>query len=105
MTAFTIGNRVKEIGVRKVLGATTSQIVQLIVRDSIILILGAGVIGIALARYGMGLWLEEFAYRIDLHWWYFALAGLLALGIALLTVSFQSIKAAWANPVESLNQE
>lgn len=102
MTAFTLSNRIKEIGIRKVLGATTTQIVRLIVRDATLLILGASILGIALARYAMGLWLEEFAYRIDLHWWYFALAGVLALFIALATVSFQSLKAAWSNPVESL---
>lgn len=105
MTAFTLGNRIKEIGIRKVLGATTTQIVQLIVKDSTILILGAAVLGIGLARYAMGIWLQEFAYRIDLEWWYFALAALLALLIAVLTVSFQSIRAALANPVDSLSNE
>lgn len=102
MTAFTLSNRIKEIGIRKVLGATSAQIVQLIVKDATVLIMGAAVLGIFLARYAMGLWLEEFAYRIDLNWWYFALAGALALLIALVTVSFQSLKAAWSNPVESL---
>ncbi|PHN01944.1 ABC transporter permease [Flavilitoribacter nigricans] len=102
MTAFTLSNRIKEIGIRKVLGATSGQIVRLIIRDSTVLILGAAILGIGLARYAMGLWLEEFAYRIDLKWWYFGMAGLLALIIALCTVSFQSLKAAWSNPVESL---
>jgi putative ABC transport system permease protein len=105
MTAFTLGNRIKEIGIRKVLGATSTQIVRLIVRDAAILLLGSALLGIILARYAMGLWLEEFAYRIDLHWGYFALAGLLALGIALVTVGLQSLKAAWSNPVESLKSE
>lgn len=71
-------------------------------RDATILILAAAVLGIGLARYAMGLWLEEFAYRINLKWEYFALAGALALLIALFTVSFQSLKAAWRNPVDSL---
>lgn len=104
MTAFTLSNRIKEIGIRKVLGATSTQIVRLILKDSTLLILGAALLGIALARYAMGIWLEEFAYRIDLEWWYFALAGGLALIIAVLTVSFQSLKAAWTNPVESLKR-
>ena len=102
MTAFTLNNRIKEIGIRKVLGATSGQIVQLIIRDATLLILAAAVLGIGLARYAMGHWLEEFAYRIDLRWEYFALAAVLALLIALFTVSFQSLKAAWRNPVESL---
>lgn len=104
MTAFTLNNRVKEIGIRKILGATTTQIVQLVLKDATLLILGAALVGLVLARYAMGLWLEEFAYRIDLRWWYFAVAGLLALGIALLTVGLQSLKAAWSNPVESLKR-
>lgn len=105
MTAFTLGNRIKEIGIRKVLGATSTQIVRLIVRDAALLLLAAALLGIVIARYAMGLWLEEFAYRIDLQWWYFVLAGLLAIGIALTTVGMQSLKAAWANPVESLKSE
>lgn len=102
MTAFTLSNRIKEIGIRKVLGATSGQIVKMILRDTTILLLGAALLGIGLARYVMGLWLEEFAYRIDLKWGYFVLAGLLALIVALTTVSFQSLKASWRNPVDSI---
>ncbi len=105
MTAFALHNRTKEIGIRKVLGATTTQIVQLVTKEFVLLVGLAALIGIPVAWYVMGRWLDEFAYRIDLHWWYFAIAGIAALIIALLTVSMQSIRAALANPVESLRNE
>ncbi|GJM35666.1 MAG: ABC transporter permease [Saprospiraceae bacterium] len=105
MTAFALHNRTKEIGIRKVLGATTLQIVKLVTKEFVLLVGIAALIGIPVAWYVMGLWLDEFAYRIELHWWYFALAGIMALVIALFTVSMQSIRAATANPVESLRNE
>ncbi len=105
MTAFALHNRTKEIGIRKVLGATTLQIIELVTKEFVLLVGFAALIGIPLAWYVMGYWLDEFAYRIELHWWYFALAGAMALLIALLTVSMQSIRAALANPVDSLRSE
>ena len=105
LATFTAEQRTKEIGVRKVLGASVASIVALLSKDFLKLVLVALLIASPLAWYAMNEWLEDFAYKIDLEWWYFALAGLLAVGIALLTVSFQSIKAALMNPVESLRSE
>ena len=105
LAAFTAEQRTKEIGVRKVLGASVSSIVALLSKDFLKLVLIAIVIATPLAWYAMNRWLQDFAYRIDIEWWVFALAGLLAVGIALLTVSFQSVKAALMNPVKSLRSE
>jgi putative ABC transport system permease protein len=105
LSAFIASQRRKEIGVRKVLGASVLHIIGLLSRDFLKLVLMAIVISLPLAGYAMNKWLEEFAYRIDLAWWIFALAGLLAVVIAWLTVSFQSIKAALVNPVKSLRTE
>jgi putative ABC transport system permease protein len=88
-----------------VLGASITQIISLLSRDFLKLVLLAIVIASPLAWYLMSRWLEAFAYKIDLEWWIFGLAGLLALLIALFTVSFQSIKAASSNPVKSLRSE
>lgn len=97
--------RTKEIGIRKVLGASVGGIVTLLTRDFVRLVIIAILIATPLAWYVMSRWLEDFAYRIELQWWMFALAGLLALIIALLTVSFQSVRAALMNPVKSLRSE
>ncbi len=105
LATFTAEQRTKEIGVRKVLGASVSSIVGLLSKDFLKLVLIAIVIASPLAWWAMNRWLQGFAYRIDIEWWVFALAGLLAVGIALLTVSFQSIKAALMNPVKSLRSE
>ena len=102
---LSIQQRTKEIGVRKVLGASVVSIVTLLSKDFLKLVLAAIVIAFPLAWYAMDKWLADFAYRIDMAWWVFALAGLLAVGIALLTVSFQSIRAALMNPVKSLRSE
>ncbi|CAN5897627.1 ABC transporter permease [soil metagenome] len=102
LAAFTAEQRTKEIGIRKVLGASVASIVRLLSKNFIKLVGVAILIALPLAWYAMGRWLEDFAYRIDLEWWVFALAAGLALLIALLTVSFQSVKAALANPVKSL---
>lgn len=105
LAAFTTEQRTKEIGVRKVLGASVSSIVTLLSKDFLKLVLIAIVIASPIAWYAMNNWLQAFAYKIDIEWWMFALAGLLAIGIALLTVSLQSVKAALANPVKSLRSE
>lgn len=98
-------NRTKEIGVRKVNGARISEIMAMLNRDFVKWVAVAFVIATPIAYYAMNKWLENFAYKTTLSWWIFALAGLLALGIALLTVSWQSWKAATRNPVEALRYE
>ena len=98
-------NRVKEIGIRKINGAKISEVLILLNRDFLKWIAIAFVIATPIAWYAMFKWLENFAYKTSLSWWIFVLAGLLAMGIALITVSFQSWKAATKNPVESLRYE
>ena len=105
LAAFMAEQRTKEIGVRKVLGASVGSIIGLLSKDFLKLVLIAILIASPLAWYAMNQWLADFAYKIDIEWWMFALAGLLSIGIALLTVSFQSIKAALMNPVKSLRSE
>ncbi|MBO0930846.1 ABC transporter permease [Fibrella aquatilis] len=105
LATFTAEQRTKEIGVRKVLGASVLSVVALLSKDFLKLVLVAIVIASPLAWYAMTWWLQDFAYRINIEWWVFTLAGLLAVGIALLTVSFQSVKAALMNPVKSLRSE
>ncbi len=105
LSAYTVSQRIKEIGIRKVLGASATSIVTLLSKDFIVLILLSLVIASPLAWWAMHNWLQDFAYRIDIGWWVFAVAGLIAVCIALLTVSFQAIKAAMANPVKSLRTE
>jgi putative ABC transport system permease protein len=102
LATYTAQIRTREIGVRKVLGASVSGIIKLLATDFIKLVLIGIVIAIPIAWYTMGLWLQDFAYKINIEWWVFALSGILALAIALITVSFQSIKAALMNPVKSL---
>jgi len=105
MILFTIQRRTKEIGIRKVNGASISEILTMLNRDFIKWVAVAFVIATPIAYYAMNKWLENFAYKTELSWWIFVLAGLLALIIALVTVSFQSWKAATRNPVESLRYE
>lgn len=105
LAAFTAERRTKEIGVRKVLGATVTSVVALLSKDFIKLVLFANLIAWPFAWYAMNKWLQSFAFRVEMEWWVFALAAGLALFIALLTVSTQAIKAALANPVEALRYE
>ncbi len=97
--------KIKEIGIRKVNGACVSEVLVLLNRDFVKWVAIAFVIATPIAYYAMHKWLENFAYRTELSWWIFALAGFLALGIAMLTVSWQSWRAATRNPVEALRYE
>ncbi|WP_338875209.1 ABC transporter permease [Spirosoma sp. SC4-14] len=105
LVAFTTERRTKEIGVRKVLGASVTNILVLLSRDFLQLVVLAILIASPLMYWAADRWLQAFAFKVDLAWWVFVLAGMLAIGIALLTVSFQSIKAALMNPVKSLRSE
>ncbi|MCH7729549.1 MAG: FtsX-like permease family protein [Planctomycetes bacterium] len=105
LASFTAEQRTKEIGVRKVLGATVANVTSLLSKDFIKLVLLANLLAWPVAWYAMNKWLQDFAYRIEISWWVFGLAGGLALVIALLTVSTQAVRAALANPVESLRYE
>ncbi len=105
LAAFNAERRSKEIGIRKVLGASISQISYKLSADFLKLVGIAIVASLPLAWYAMNRWLQNFSYRIDIPWWVFVLAALLAIGISILTVSYQSIKAASSNPVRSLRSE
>jgi ABC-type antimicrobial peptide transport system permease subunit len=105
LSMFTAERRTKEIGIRKVLGASAVNITGMLSKDFVILVLIAILIASPVAWFFMHLWLQDFAYRINIPFWVFAAAGLAAVVIALLTVSFQGIKAALMNPVKSLKSE
>lgn len=105
LSLFATLQRVKEIGVRKVLGASVSNIVMLLSKDFILLVVIANFIAIPVAWWAMNSWLKDFAYRINISWWIFGLSALLALLVAMATISFQAIKAALTNPVKSLRSE
>ena len=105
LSIFVVERKVKEIGIRKVLGASVSGIVGLLSGDFLKLVIIAAIIASPLAWYFMHEWLQDFAYRINIGWWVFAVAGFTALLIALITISFRAVKAALANPVKSLRTE
>ena len=105
MAAFLAQQRTKEIGIRKILGASVLSLVQLFSREFILLVAISNIVAWPIAYYAGAKWLQNFAYRTSIDWLTFILAGALAIGIALLTVSFQSIKASLANPVDSLRYE
>ena len=105
LVTFTAESKLKEIGLRKVLGAGVGRIVGLLAQDFIKLVFIAIVIATPLAWFAMYKWLQAYAYHITIGWWVFVLAGLIAVIIAFATISFQSIKAAIANPVKSLRAE
>jgi len=105
LATYAAEQRIREIGIRKVLGASVSGIVTMLSKDFIKLVLIASVLAIPVSWWMMNNWLNDFAYRINIQWWVFAFAGLLAVIIAFITVSFQAIKVAIANPIKSLRTE
>ncbi|MEO1261345.1 MAG: ABC transporter permease [Bacteroidota bacterium] len=105
LASFSTEQRKKEVGIRKVLGASVTNLTGLLSKDFLVLVILAIVLATPLAWWAMNGWLQDFEFRVDLQWWMFALSGILALLIAFLTVSFQSIKAALANPVDSLRSD
>lgn len=105
LATFTAEQRTKEISIRKVLGASVAGIVALLSRDFLKLVVIALLLAAPIAWWAMNEWLKDFAYKADIEWWVFALAGLLAIAIALITISFQSIRAALTDPVKSLRSE
>ncbi|MEO0331060.1 MAG: FtsX-like permease family protein, partial [Bacteroidota bacterium] len=105
LVSYNVVQRTKEIGIRKVLGASVLAIVELLSKDFLKLVVIALVLASPIAWYAMQQWLNDFAYRIDIQWWVFMLVAVFAVGISVLTVSFRSIRAALANPVDSLRNE
>lgn len=105
LAIFTAERRTKEIGIRKVLGASVQNVVVMLSKDFLLLLLIASVIAFPIAWYAMNKWLQDYAYRTNISWWIFALASGLTVIITLVTISFQSVKAAIANPVKSLRSE
>ncbi|PZX51329.1 ABC transporter permease [Algoriphagus chordae] len=105
LVSFTMEQRVKEIGIRKVLGASVATVVAILSKDFIKLVLIAILIAIPISWYVVDRWIQDFAYRIDIEWWVFAISGLVAILIALATVSSQAFRAALMNPVKSLKSE
>ncbi|HEY6975317.1 MAG TPA: FtsX-like permease family protein, partial [Chitinophagaceae bacterium] len=105
LAAYMAENRIKEIGVRKVLGASVMGITTLLSKDFLTLVIISFVIASPIAWYAMHQWLLGYTYRVSIDWWVFAGAGIIAVLISLLTVSYQAIKAAIANPVAALRSE
>ena len=105
LATYTAQVKVKEIGIRKVLGASVANITAMLSKDFLVLVVLSIIIATPIAWYAMSKWLQAFAYRIQMQWYIFALAGVMAIIIAFITISFQAIKAAIANPVKSLRSE
>lgn len=105
LIAFVVEQRTKEIGIRKVMGASVTHIAMLIYKDFLKVIMVALAIASPVAWYFMNRWLEGFAYHIEISWWVFGMAGILAFLIAFITISYQSVKASLMNPVNSLKME
>ena len=105
LAAFSAEQRKKEIGIRKVLGASVNQVTVLLSKEFLRLVAVGVIIAVPISWWAMTKWLQEFAYRTPVSWWMFVVAGGVALTVALATVSFQAIRAALANPVSSLRSE
>ena len=105
LAAYTAERRIKEIGIRKVLGATVAGLTGLLSKDFLKLVCISCIIAFPIAWWAINNWLQSYQYRISIQWWVFAMAGVVSLVIALATVSFQAIKAALMNPVKSLRSE
>jgi len=105
LASYTAENRIKEIGVRKVLGASVGSVTALLSKDFLLLVLLAFLIASPIAWYAMHTWLQGYTYKVNIEWWVFVLTGLLSAIIAFVTVSYQAVKAALANPVKSLRTE
>jgi putative ABC transport system permease protein len=105
LATYAAEQRTKEIGIRKVLGATVGSIAGMLSKDFLKLVIIAALLAFPLAWWAMHKWLQDFAYRIDISWWVFIIAGMIAILIALFTISFKAIRAALANPVKSLRTE
>jgi putative ABC transport system permease protein len=105
LAAYMVEQRTREIGIRKVLGASVTNVLVLVSKEFLWLVAIAFAISVPISWWAMNRWLEDFAYRATLSWWIFPLAGIAALLVAVFTISFQSAKAATANPIESLRNE
>jgi putative ABC transport system permease protein len=105
LSAYNILQRTKEIGIRKVMGASVGHVLYILSKQFLLLVIIAFALAIPVTWWIMYNWLQDFAYRIDIKWWVFGVAGLLALTIAIVTVSLQAVKAAIANPVKALRSE
>jgi putative ABC transport system permease protein len=105
LASYAAERRIKEVGIRKILGASVQNLVGMLSKDFLKYVLIAVLIAWPLAWFSVNKWLQDYAYRVNISWWIFLLAGLLAVFIALITISFQAIKAAIANPVKSLRTE
>jgi ABC-type antimicrobial peptide transport system permease subunit len=105
LASFTAGQRTKEIGIRKVLGATIFNVWKMLSRDFVVLVVISIFVAAPIAYYFPNEWLKQYEYRIDIPWWLFVIAGIGSLAITLFTVSYQSLKAALMNPVNSLRSE
>lgn len=105
LTAYVAETRAKEVGIRKVLGASVVSLVSLLARDFVKLVLIAFILACPIAWYLMQQWLEDFTYHIEIRWWYFLLAGVCGIFIALLTMSYQSVRTANLNPIDNIREE
>lgn len=105
LAAYTAERRIKEIGIRKVLGASVAGLAKLLSKDFLQLVVISCFISFPIAGFIMHKWLADYAYRININWWVFAIAGIVALLIAMITVSFQAVKAAMSNPIKNLRTE
>lgn len=105
LAAYATQQRIREISIRKVLGASAGNIIGMLSRDFLKLVTISAIVAFPLAWIGMHSWLQGFAYRVGLSWWIFVLAWVLSLAITMLTISFQAIRAARANPVKTLRSE